>query len=398
MNVSFDDIRGEVLPPARGLRHLVARVPGIVVVHPAVTTRRPVRPAAADLLALVRRGGRGRRPGAAPAATWPGRLTDGWSDPGRCRASAPSPPPRTASPSSCTATCSVAELPETRCVTAGAEDRDRLQLSGRTAAFTVDRLLPWPAGPVMLSGRPGRSGGRWHRDRVLGWSGRWSRAGVPALDRPRAGRSPGRRPPADAGRPPRPSPAARRRGRRCRARADASRTEADAAEQTTPAGCPLPVPAGTRPVRRAPRWRHTARRRGTASKPKHRRRPAAARRTRPSCGRRSLRADLRLARSTKRPGRRSRRGRRRRCAAAGEPGARHAGGTCSSRASAVPATTTTTLGSPSARSAGSGWISGPGSWSTVAGRRWACSCWTSARRSCWTTTTCWAATPRSTMR
>ena len=65
MNVSFDDIRGEVLPGG----HLVARVPGIVVV-----IRRDEgagQASSADLLAPDP-AGRRRRRARHPVGTWPG--------------------------------------------------------------------------------------------------------------------------------------------------------------------------------------------------------------------------------------------------------------------------------------------------------------------------------------
>lgn len=162
MNVSFDDIRAEVLPGA----HLVARVPGIVVVIRRDGTAGEA--AAADLLGLIRTAAVDAAP--APGRDLARRLTE-WvvrtrSVPGFGTVAAT----EDGIAVFLHGDVGVAELPEPGCVATA--DADRLHLSGRTAAFTVDRLLPWPAGPLVLAAgtatdpaEPDTSIG------VLGWSG-----------------------------------------------------------------------------------------------------------------------------------------------------------------------------------------------------------------------------------
>ncbi len=162
MNVSFDDIRGEVLPGS----HLVARVPGIVVVIRRDGTAGEA--SSADLLALIRQA-------AVDAAPAPGRdlarmLTE-WVV--RTRA-VPGFGTVAATGDGIAVflhgDVGVWELPEPGVASTPATDR--LRLSGRTAAFTVDRLLPWPTGPVVLAAGSGAdledSG---TAIGVLGWSG-----------------------------------------------------------------------------------------------------------------------------------------------------------------------------------------------------------------------------------
>ncbi|WP_395725168.1 FHA domain-containing protein [Nakamurella sp.] len=162
MNVSFDDIRAEVLPGA----HLVARVPGIVVVIRRDGTAGEAT--AADLLGLIRQAAVDAAP--APGRDLARRLTE-WVV--RTR-SVPGFGTIAAAEDGIAVflhgDVGVAELPEPGAV--AAPKADRLHLSGRTAAFTVDRLLPWPAGPVVLTAgatadpeEGGTSIG------VLGWSG-----------------------------------------------------------------------------------------------------------------------------------------------------------------------------------------------------------------------------------
>lgn len=162
MNVSFDDIRAEVLPGA----HLVARVPGIVVVIRRGGTAGEA--AAADLLGLIRQAAVDAAP--APGRDLARRLTE-WVV--RTR-SVPGFGTIAATEDGIAVflhgDVGVAELPEPGAVATA--DADRLQLSGRTAAFTVDRLLPWPAGPVVLTA--GTTGDAAEPDTsigVLGWSG-----------------------------------------------------------------------------------------------------------------------------------------------------------------------------------------------------------------------------------
>ena len=160
MNVSFDDIRGEVLPGA----HLVARVPGIVVV-----IRRDEgagQASSADLLALIRRAAQDGGP--APGRDLARLLTE-WVV---TTSAVPGFGTIAATEEGIAVflhgDVSVSELPEPRAVGSA----DLLQLSGRTAAFTVDRLLPWPAGPVALAAGavPDPEGGNTAIG-VLGWSG-----------------------------------------------------------------------------------------------------------------------------------------------------------------------------------------------------------------------------------
>jgi hypothetical protein len=166
VNVSFDDIRGEVLPAGKDTAHLVARVPGIVIV-----IRRDAaagEAAAADLLALIRQAAVDAAP--APGRDLARRLTE-WVV--RTRA-VPGFGTIAATDDGIAVflhgDVSVAELPEPGA--AAAPESDRLQLSGRTAAFTVDRLLPWPTGPVMLTaGHPDDPAEGDASIGVLGWSG-----------------------------------------------------------------------------------------------------------------------------------------------------------------------------------------------------------------------------------
>ena len=149
--ISFDEIHGEVLPAGDGPSHLVARVPGVVTV-----IRRDAaggEAAAAELLELIRQA-------AAEAAPAPGRdlarrLTE-WVV--RTRA-VPGFGTIAATDDGIAVflhgDVTVAELPAPG--TAGAPAAEPLHLSGRTAAFTVDRLLPRPAGPIVLTaGDPDR--------------------------------------------------------------------------------------------------------------------------------------------------------------------------------------------------------------------------------------------------
>ncbi|WP_420121284.1 FHA domain-containing protein [Nakamurella sp.] len=162
MTVSFDDIRAEVLPGA----HLVARVPGIVVVIRRDGTAGEAT--AANLLDLIRQAAVDAAP--APGRDLARRLTE-WvvrtrSVPGFGTVAAT----EDGIAVFLHGDVSVAEL--TPPGSAPAPDADRLQLSGRTAAFTVDRLLPWPAGPVVLTaGPPADPAEGGTAVGVLGWSG-----------------------------------------------------------------------------------------------------------------------------------------------------------------------------------------------------------------------------------
>lgn len=166
MTISFDDIRGEVLPAGDGPSHLVARVPGIVTV-----IRRDAgggQAAAADLLELIRQAAIEAAP--APGRDLARRLTE-WVV--RTRA-VPGFGTIAATEDGIAVflhgDVSVSELPEPGA--AGPPAAELLRLSGRTAAFTVDRLLPWPAGPVMLTaGHPDDPEQGDTAIGVLGWSG-----------------------------------------------------------------------------------------------------------------------------------------------------------------------------------------------------------------------------------
>ena len=164
MTVSFDDIRGEVLPGG----HLVARVPGIVVV-----VRRDEgvgQASSADLLALIRQAAHDSRP--APGRDLARLLTE-WVV---TTSSVPGFGTIAATEDGIAVflhgDISVSELPVPDVVAGAAAAGDLLYLSGRTAAFTVDRLLPWPAGPVVLAAgaTPDPEGGLTAIG-VLGWSG-----------------------------------------------------------------------------------------------------------------------------------------------------------------------------------------------------------------------------------
>ena len=162
MTVSFDDIRAEVLPGA----HLVARVPGIVVVIRRDSTAGEAT--AANLLELIRQAAADAAP--APGRDLARRLTE-WvvrtrSVPGFGTVAAT----EDGIAVYLHGDVSVAELPPPG--SAAAPDADRLRLSGRTAAFTVDRLLPWPTGPLVLTaGAPADPEEGGTAVGVLGWSG-----------------------------------------------------------------------------------------------------------------------------------------------------------------------------------------------------------------------------------
>ncbi len=163
MSNSFDDIRAEVLPGS----HLVARVPGIVIV-----IRRdggPGRAAAAQLLALVRNAAAdsGRAPGRELARTLTQWVVSTSSVPDFGTISATEDGIAVFLHGDVTVT----ELPPPAGRTAQSPTASPLRLSGRTAAFTVDQLLSWPAGPLLLA-----AGAKPEPDSdtavgVLGWAG-----------------------------------------------------------------------------------------------------------------------------------------------------------------------------------------------------------------------------------
>lgn len=162
MTVSFDDIRAEVVPGT----HLVARVPGIVVVVRRDNTAGEAT--AANLLDLIRQTAADAAP--APGRDLARRLTE-WVV--RTR-SVPGFGTIAATEDGIAVflhgDVSVAEFAPPGA--AGAPETDRLHLSGRTAAFTVDRLLPWPAGPVVLTaGPPADPAEGGTAVGLLGWSG-----------------------------------------------------------------------------------------------------------------------------------------------------------------------------------------------------------------------------------
>lgn len=164
MNVSFDDIRGEVLPGG----HLVARVPGIVVV-----IRRDEgigQASSADLLALIRQAAQDSSP--APGRDLARLLTE-WVV---TTSSVPGFGTIAATEEGIAVflhgDVSVSELPVPGALAGAAASAGLLHLSGRTAAFTVDHLLPWPNGPLALAAgaTPDPEGGSTAIG-VLGWSG-----------------------------------------------------------------------------------------------------------------------------------------------------------------------------------------------------------------------------------
>jgi hypothetical protein len=161
VNVSFDDIRGEVLPGG----HLVARVPGIVVV-----IRRDAKAgeaSSAELLTLIRQAATDGAP--APGRSL-ARLLTAWV----IKTSAVPGFGTVAATEDGIAVFLHGDVSVTELAPPGGRSAsaDLLHLSGRTAAFTVDRLLPWPAGPVVLSAgpTPDPEGGSTAIG-VLGWSG-----------------------------------------------------------------------------------------------------------------------------------------------------------------------------------------------------------------------------------
>ncbi|HYN73573.1 MAG TPA: hypothetical protein VES60_13820, partial [Nakamurella sp.] len=158
MTASFDDVRGEVLSGS----HLVLRVPGIVAL-----IRRDEgagQAASADLLSLIRDAA--RESGATPGRELALRLTR-WvvvtgAVPGFGTVSAT----EDGIAVFLHGDVSLTELPGP-----DADDHDLLHLSGRTAAFTVDRLLPWPDNPIALAAGAAPEAEGPTAIGVLGWSG-----------------------------------------------------------------------------------------------------------------------------------------------------------------------------------------------------------------------------------
>jgi FHA domain len=159
VTASFDDVRGEVLSGS----HLVLRVPGIVAL-----IRRDEgagQAASADLLSLIRDAA--RESGATPGRELALRLTR-WvvvtgAVPGFGTVSAT----EDGIAVFLHGDVSLSELPGS----AADDHHEPLHLSGRTAAFTVDRLLPWPAGPIALAAGAAPEPEGPTAIGVLGWSG-----------------------------------------------------------------------------------------------------------------------------------------------------------------------------------------------------------------------------------
>jgi FHA domain len=159
VTASFDDVRGEVLSGS----HLVLRVPGIVAV-----IRRDEgagQAASADLLSLIRDAA--RESGATPGRELALRLTRWVVVTGAVPGFGTVAATEDGIAVFLHGDVSLSELPGT----AADDHHEPLHLSGRTAAFTVDRLLPWPAGPIALAAGAAPQPEGPTAIGVLGWSG-----------------------------------------------------------------------------------------------------------------------------------------------------------------------------------------------------------------------------------
>ena len=142
--IEFDDVRGEVLAGS----HLVLRVPGIVAL-----IRRDEgagQAASADLLSLIRDAA--RESGGTPGRDLALRLTRWVVVTGEVPGFGTVAATEDGIAVFLHGDVSLSELARSDSLHHhGDDDHEALHLSGRTAAFTVDRLLPWPAGPIALT-------------------------------------------------------------------------------------------------------------------------------------------------------------------------------------------------------------------------------------------------------
>ena len=162
--IEFDDVRGEVLTGS----HLVLRVPGIVAL-----IRRDEgggQAASADLLSLIRDAA--REGGAAPGRELALRLTRWVVVTGAVPGFGTVAATEDGIAVFLHGDVSLSELAGPDSLHHHGDDhREPLHLSGRTAAFTVDRLLPWPAGPIALAAGAAPEPEGPTAIGVLGWSG-----------------------------------------------------------------------------------------------------------------------------------------------------------------------------------------------------------------------------------
>jgi len=156
--IEFDDVRGEVLAGS----HLVLRVPGIVAL-----IRRDEgagQAASADLLSLIRDAA--RESGAAPGRELALRLTRWVVVTGAVPGFG-----TVAATEDGIAVFLHGDVSLSELAGPDSDHHEPLHLSGRTAAFTVDRLLPWPAGPIALAAGAAPEPEGPTAIGVLGWSG-----------------------------------------------------------------------------------------------------------------------------------------------------------------------------------------------------------------------------------
>jgi len=162
--IEFDDVRGEVLTGS----HLVLRVPGIVAL-----IRRDEgggQAASADLLSLIRDAA--REGGAAPGRELALRLTRWVVVTGAVPGFGTVAATEDGIAVFLHGDVSLSELAGPDSLHHHGDDHhEPLNLSGRTAAFTVDRLLPWPAGPIALAAGAAPEPEGPTAIGVLGWSG-----------------------------------------------------------------------------------------------------------------------------------------------------------------------------------------------------------------------------------
>ena len=156
--IEFDDVRGEVLAGS----HLVLRVPGIVAL-----IRRDEgagQAASADLLSLIRDAA--RESGATPGRELALRLTRWVVVTGAVPGFG-----TVAATEDGIAVFLHGDVSLSELAGPDSDHHEPLHLSGRTAAFTVDRLLPWPAGPIALAAGAAPEPEGPTAIGVLGWSG-----------------------------------------------------------------------------------------------------------------------------------------------------------------------------------------------------------------------------------